>query len=90
MGFDMRKQTLAVPGECEEVVVLLQPLWIQRRMVGASTANQFLGGIEVIAVRTVPTGIGGLINVAALLRSAEHFLRGACMACLGGANPVIV
>src|SRR5258706_7903860 len=59
-------------------------------MVRASPVNQVLIAIKSVAVRTIPAGINGLINVSSLLRPAKKLLRCSKMSLFCSANPGIV
>src|SRR5579885_3141557 len=59
-------------------------------MVRAPAIHQFLVSIKVVAVRAVPAGIDGLIDVSSFLRAAKQFLRGPKMLLVCCAHPGIV
>src|SRR5438128_3904092 len=55
-----------------------------------SAIHEFLACIEGITVRTIPSGIRGLIDVAMFLCSPKHLLGGKKMTWLCCAYPVVV
>src|SRR5438067_3813865 len=59
-------------------------------MIWAAAIHELLACIEGIAVRTIPAGIDGLIDVAMFLRSPKQLLRSLKMAWLSRAYPIII
>ena len=61
---DQVTQPVSIGGEPKEVVLLLQVLGRDRRVLRTATVDQILFTVEVVAVRTVVASIGRLVDVA--------------------------
>ena len=82
-------EPLLVGGEPEEVVVLLQPLRLEGRMVRAAAVDELLIGLELVAAGAVPAGVDALVDVAGRLGAAHHLDRGHRVVRIGGADEPI-
>ena len=68
-------EALLVGGEPEEVVVLLQPLRLEGRVVRAAAVDELLVGLELVAAGAEPARVEALVDVAVGLRAAHHLDR---------------
>src|SRR5258708_2623947 len=87
---DISQQLLAVAAEGKKVILFLNPLQGDGWMIGTFPLNQIIIAVEGVTIGTIPAGVDGLINIAALLGTQEHLLGRAEMALLGRAYPAIV
>jgi hypothetical protein len=89
--FDVPQQAVGVPREREEVVLLLEPVGLERGVVRAGAlGGEVFGAVEGVAVGAVVAGVDGLVDVAGSLRAPEQLLRRPEVDRLGGANPAVV
>src|SRR5207249_691339 len=72
--FDVLLQPVLVAGEGEEVVVLLQPAGLDRRMDPAVTVVQLALLVKGLAGRTVPAAVSPLVDVAPGLDGRDQLL----------------
>ena len=80
MRVEMREQTIRVPRQGEEVVLLLQILGGDGLVVRAATGRRQVGYlVKRVAVMAVIPGVETLVHIAGLKCPAEQFLRRPCV-----------
>ena len=63
-------EPLLVRGQREEPVLLLEPLQLERRVVGAAAVDELCIGLELVVARAVPARVDALVDVARGHRAA--------------------
>ena len=86
----VRQQALAVGGEPEEPVLLLQPL--HRRAVDRAqpSLEQLVLAVEALARRAVPAAVAAAVDVAGLVDALEDALHLRLVLGVGGADEEVV
>ena len=83
-------ERLLVSAQPEEVVLLLQPLQLEGRVIRAVAVDQLRLGLELVVAWAIPAGVRALVDVASRLRAADHLEGCLDMVGIRGADEAVV